>query len=124
MGKPVKGMRQFTSHQRREIRSKLIEKYGAFCQICIQEHMSPIVAQIDMDSRYEDNSFSIDHIIPLNDGGPNVFENMQPTHIACNERKGSANGGGHVRSNRKPRTARPVVTQLTGNRLAYSSSSY
>jgi 5-methylcytosine-specific restriction endonuclease McrA len=125
MAKPVTGMRAFTSHERRLIRSSLIAQYGLLCQICKEQGKSDSEALISTESTVEDNSFSIDHIVPLADGGPNTRQNMWPTHVACNERKGSSKMQGRVRSNRKPRTgkAKPV-TQVTSPRLAYSSSSW
>lgn len=121
--KAVQGMRAFTSHERRAIRLSLIEQYGAYCQICLQKGKSQQESKILTDVLYEDNSFSIDHIKPLADGGTNTRDNMQPTHVACNERKGSAAKGGRVRSNRRPRTLQKGVTQVTSARLAYSTSS-
>lgn len=121
MGKQVKGMRAFSTYERREIRATLIEKYGAICQICIAQGKSVRVAAIDLQTLREDRSLSIDHIVPLADGGLNVVDNMWPTHIACNERKGSARQPGRVRTNRSPRNEN--VTQVTGSRLAYRSGS-
>jgi 5-methylcytosine-specific restriction endonuclease McrA len=88
MGRQIKGMRAFSSEQRRKIRAALIAKYGANCQICIQKGKSKKAA-IDLSTTREDNSFSIDHIVALADGGINKPSNMWPTHIACNEMKGS-----------------------------------
>jgi 5-methylcytosine-specific restriction endonuclease McrA len=120
MGRKVTGMRAFTSHQRREIRAELIKKYGTVCQLCVKAGKS---AEIDMTTDREDNSFSIDHIVALADGGTNTVDNMWPTHIACNELKGSNKVAGRVRQNRTPRTERENVTYIRGNVLAYSSVS-
>lgn len=95
MTRQIKGMRQFSSKKRREIRALLIEKYGTDCQLCFKP--------INMTHTREDDSFSIDHIIPLADGGANTVDNMHPCHIACNEAKGSAKVPGRVRTNRHPR---------------------
>lgn len=119
MGRQVTGMRAFTSQQRREIRAMLIAKYGTKCQICLSKGRN---AQINMHVERDDRSFSIDHIVALADGGLNEPSNMWPTHILCNEIKGSVSGGSRPRTNRQPR--RQNVTQVTGARLAYSSSSY
>jgi 5-methylcytosine-specific restriction endonuclease McrA len=122
MGRPVTGMRAFTSVERREIRRQLIEKYGLFCQICLAKGNSAIEATIDMSDQYSDKYFSIDHIIALADGGRNTIDNFHPTHIACNELKGSNKVAGRVRQNRRPHANRDV-SQVTGSRLAYSSES-
>lgn len=107
MSKPVKGMRAFTSHQRRVIRAKLIEKYGLTCQIC--------KVSIDLNEIGDRNpkTFSIDHIIALADGGKNEFDNFWPTHAGCNNRKGS--------NFDKALTARKRYTGAA--RLAYTSVS-
>ena len=124
MGKPITGMRAFTSQERRAIRTSLIEQYGLICQICKAEGKSDAQALINTDTTWDDNSFSIDHIVALADGGSNTRANMHPAHIACNERKGSNKVQGRVRRNRQPRTKRETVTQSTSTRLAYSSSSW
>jgi len=122
MGKPVKGMRAFNSHERRAIRAQLLEKYGLYCQICLLQGKNKEKAIISLASTYDDDSFSIDHIVALADGGTNTVDNMHPTHIACNERKGSLAKGGRVRTNRRPRTQQESVKHVTGVRLAYSTS--
>ena len=33
--------------------------------------------------------FTIDHIVPLDKGGPHIFSNLQPAHWICNVRKGN-----------------------------------
>jgi 5-methylcytosine-specific restriction endonuclease McrA len=124
MGRQIKGMRAFTSQQRRMIRADLIRKYGTNCQLCIKKGKSLKSAAIDMSVERDDKSFSIDHIVALADGGTNTPDNMWPTHIACNELKGSNAVAGRVRTNRQPRAERQNVTHVTGVRLAYSSSSY
>ena len=124
MGKPITGMRAFTSQERRKIRTSLIEQYGLICQICKAQGKSDAQALINTDTTWDDNSFSIDHIVPLADGGANTRANMHPAHIACNERKGSGKVQGRVRKNRQPKAKRETVTQSTSTRLAYSSSSW
>lgn len=114
MPKPVIGMRCFTSHERREMRAFLIQKYGKVCQLCKLAGKSPLACAIDMeaDTNRDRRSFSIDHIVPLADGGANVIDNMWPAHKGCNTLKGSEAGG-------TPRKYRRSTT----NRLAYSSVS-
>ena len=123
MGKPVTGMRAFTSQERREIRTSLIEEYGLICQICKALGKSDAQALINTGTTWDDNSFSIDHIVPLADGGANTRDNMHPAHIACNERKGSRKVQGRVRTNRKPRQSNAKRPTSSAPRLAYSSSS-
>jgi 5-methylcytosine-specific restriction endonuclease McrA len=110
MTQPVKGMRAFSTQERRVIRAKLLKKYGSYCQICLSKGRSRDVAAIDMSTRMADNSFSVDHVLALADGGSNTIDNMMPTHRLCNNKKGSKVG-------------RHGVSAVTGPRLAYTSSS-
>ena len=114
MAKPVVGMRCFTSHQRREMRAFLIEKYGEVCQLCKLAGKSKSACAIDMEANtnHDKRSFSIDHIVPLADGGENHIDNMWPSHKGCNTLKGSKAGG-------TPRKYR----SNNRNRLAYTSVS-
>jgi 5-methylcytosine-specific restriction endonuclease McrA len=90
MQRPATGMRAFTSVQRREIRAKLLEEYGPYCQICLQLGASRTLAEIDFTQQNRQPlAFSIDHIIALADGGTNTIDNMWPAHASCNRRKGS-----------------------------------
>jgi len=36
--------------------------------------------------------FTVDHIVPISKGGPHLFGNLQPAHLACNSRKGDRVG--------------------------------
>lgn len=112
MPKPVIGMRCFTSHERREMRAYLIEKYGEVCQLCKIAGKSEMACKINMQANTDrdEKSFSIDHIVPLADGGANHIDNMWPSHKGCNTRKGSKSGG----------TPRKYYRN-TANRLAYTS---
>lgn len=38
-------------------------------------------------------SGSVDHIIPLKDGGPHTYANVQAAHLHCNHRKNHTGGG-------------------------------
>lgn len=119
MAREVKGMRAINAAKRRQIRESLINQYGPYCQICLENGTPQHAAVIDMESRREPRSFSIDHIVALADGGSNTRNNMQPSHQRCNERKGSEHANALAG---KPRR-RQNVTHVTGVRLAYSSSS-
>lgn len=63
--------------------SQIFERDGWTCQICVEP--------IDRDVRFPNSMCaSIDHIIPLSAGGPDVPDNLQATHLVCNIRKGAA----------------------------------
>jgi 5-methylcytosine-specific restriction endonuclease McrA len=86
-------MRQLLSRERREIRVWLLEKYGPYCQLCLQKGLSKAEAEIDLDTYTGSGrgplKWSVDHIIPFSKGGLNVKENMQPAHQSCNRDKGA-----------------------------------
>lgn len=53
---------------------------GWICQICGEP--------VDMDLKWPDpHSASIDHVVPLSKGGSHTLENVQLTHLVCNNRK-------------------------------------
>ena len=61
-------------------RSDVGEKDGWICGICGE----PVDASIQWPDQ---QSPSIDHIIPLSKGGPHSMENLQISHLVCNVRK-------------------------------------
>jgi 5-methylcytosine-specific restriction endonuclease McrA len=114
-------MRCFNPEERREMRAKLLAKFGPYCQICLRQGKSAKDAFIRLDLMENDLSFSFDHILALADGGENVLSNMHPAHIVCNSRKGSISGGSRrMDKESRKRSNKPKVS---GNRLAYSSVS-
>ena len=60
------------------MRQELLARYSWRCSLC---------GKSLKDERSEDIHF--DHIIPFSKGGLTVVENLQPTHGACNLRKGN-----------------------------------
>lgn len=66
---PRKTACKFTSMP--EIKSYVFEKYGKKCLCCGSE-----------------KNVAIDHIIPINKGGENKLENLQPLCKSCNSKKG------------------------------------
>ncbi len=58
-------------------KAQVVEKSNGICALCGEP--------IDMTLKNPDRfSFSIDHIIPLNKGGSNLFDNVQAAHLRCN----------------------------------------
>lgn len=118
MSKQRVGTKKFSSRRTRSIKKKLIEQYGAVCQLCLMAKRPVEFAQIRFDVDGNNNyAWSIDHIVAIGDGGPNTIDNMWPAHRICNERKGSKAGG----SSRRHRVPRREVA--SGPRLAYTSVS-
>ena len=67
----------------RRLATQLMEKTNGKCGICRQP--------IDLELRWpERSSFSIDHILPVHQGGSHQLENLQPSHLQCNMQKGTA----------------------------------
>lgn len=61
------------SHQKREIKRKLISKSGTICKIC--------------GKRFSIDKLTIDHIIPLATGGTWDMGNLQLACNPCNQEK-------------------------------------
>ena len=64
------------SRARTKMKLQLVWEHGKRCAICGKKIKN-----------LED--VTIDHIVPLAEGGKNVIENFQLAHKACNEAKGS-----------------------------------
>lgn len=45
---------------------------------------------------YDQNSFVVDHIVPLARGGSDTIDNKQAAHRSCNLSKGSRTDGGKI----------------------------
>lgn len=59
----------------------VVARYGTDCSVC-GEAIDMALARPDL------MSFSIDHVVPLARGGTHTYENVAPTHLLCNMRKG------------------------------------
>ena len=65
-----------TSRAKTKAKLQLVWERGKRCAICGKK-----IKNLD--------DLTIDHIVPLAEGGKNVIENYQLAHKACNEAKGS-----------------------------------
>lgn len=62
---------------------ELCERDQYICQLCGEP--------VDMDAKHpHPNSATMDHIIPLSQGGTHERNNIQLAHLSCNVRKGAA----------------------------------
>lgn len=62
-------------------RSDVVIRDGGVCQLCLMA--------VDLSLRHPDPmSLSIDHVIPVSKGGPDVCANVQTSHLRCNLTKG------------------------------------
>ena len=62
-------------------------KYGISCHLCKKEinfNLPRSVGKLGWE-----NSFHIDHLIPISKGGNDTIENVRPSHGLCNLKKGS-----------------------------------
>lgn len=61
---------------------EVLEKYGTNCHICNNP--------VDLDAPRGtgkpgwENGLQLDHVIPLSKGGPDILENIRPSHGRCN----------------------------------------
>lgn len=62
--------------------SVVFDRDGWICQLCHK----PVSQDAPKRSKW---SASIDHIIPINDGGPHTYANVQLAHLSCNSSKGA-----------------------------------
>lgn len=70
------------SHISKKIRDAVIEKYGGSCAYCGKSGLTT-------PNPNKDYRAAIDHIVSLNDGGSNDFENLQLLCTPCNASKGT-----------------------------------
>jgi 5-methylcytosine-specific restriction endonuclease McrA len=60
---------------------KILDRDGYMCHICNSE--------IDKNLNYPNYySLSFDHVIPLSKNGEHSMDNIRPSHLICNNRKG------------------------------------
>jgi hypothetical protein len=68
-------------------RRNLANRYGWICQLCLER-----IPDVGWDYEYPDpRRLSIDHIVPISQGGSDNLGNLQPVHAACNSAKGGRN---------------------------------
>ena len=66
---------------------QMISKYGSICYLCNEE--------IDLQAPRQcgkpgwERSFWIEHVIAIDNGGPDTLDNVRPSHALCNLNKGT-----------------------------------
>lgn len=78
------------SARKRKILVRLIAAQGGKCAICGRE-LPPLRYSEDAPHRNQRRDPTIDHIVPLCCGGPNLQSNMQAVCRECNNNKGGFN---------------------------------
>ena len=66
--------------------TEVLKLYGTECHIC-NEQIDLTAPKMQGKDGWE-KGLHLDHLIPLSAGGPNVIENIRPTHALCNLQKG------------------------------------
>ena len=72
----------------RYLDSDILSRYGSDCYLC--KNAIDLSAPRSIGSKGWENSFHIEHVIPLSKGGNDTIENVRPSHGLCNLRKGAS----------------------------------
>jgi len=67
---------------------ELLLKYSTSCYLCKKEIDFNLPRSVGKPGW--ENSFHIDHLIPISKGGNDTIENVRPVHAICNLRKGAS----------------------------------
>ena len=67
---------------------QVIDLYGKCCHICDLPIDMNASRRSGIGKNWE-NGLQIDHLIPINMGGADTLENVRPSHVLCNIKKGS-----------------------------------
>lgn len=63
------------SNKRRKMRRRVIRHHGLKCWLCGRD----IACEAEV---------TLDHVIPVREGGRYEFENLRPAHLLCNQWRG------------------------------------
>ena len=87
---------QYTRQRSSRIKRRQIREIGYLrCHICGRE--------IDPDRRFPDPmSWSVDHVVPIAQGGADHDDNCDGAHLRCNQAKGDGNPGTPQAEHRQP----------------------
>lgn len=66
--------------------SQVLELYGSICYLCNKE-IDMKASRLAGRGQWE-YGLNIDHVMPISKGGPDTIENVRPSHVLCNIRKG------------------------------------
>ena len=73
------------NHEQAFWRREHARRQGGLCAIC----STPMQTGRRAVRRQDPDAASLDHIVPVNAGGADTFENTQAVHGRCNARKGN-----------------------------------
>lgn len=66
----------------------VLKLYGNICYLCNKEIDLNASKRSGIGLNWQ-NGLNIDHVIPISLGGPDTLENVRPTHVLCNIKKGA-----------------------------------
>jgi 5-methylcytosine-specific restriction endonuclease McrA len=79
--RPGEKRRKQAYERLKRLRPKVLEFYGTDCYLCTR----PITIAADV---AHPGALTLDHVVPIAQGGRDTIENLRPAHRACNEDKG------------------------------------
>jgi len=68
--------------------SDVLDKYGRICHLCKKEIDLNASRRSGIGENWE-MGLNIDHVFPISLGGSDTIDNVRPSHVICNLRKGS-----------------------------------
>jgi 5-methylcytosine-specific restriction endonuclease McrA len=78
---PGEHARRRSAKKIRAMRPRIIERYGMTCYLCLR----PILFGT---TSMHPAALTLDHVVPIAQGGRDTEDNLRPAHRACNEDKG------------------------------------
>lgn len=66
--------------------TQVLELYGSNCYLC-GKGIDMTASRLAGRGKWE-YGLNIDHVIPISKGGPDTIENVRPSHVLCNIKKG------------------------------------
>ena len=82
-----RAVKKMSSHVPYTVEDVLL-KYSTSCHLCKKEIDFNLPRSVGKPGW--ENSFHIDHLIPISKGGNDTIENVRPSHALCNLRKGAS----------------------------------
>jgi hypothetical protein len=71
---------------------EVLDKWGSDCHLC-HKPIDLEAPRATFQTGWE-NGLQLDHVIPISSGGPDILENVKPSHGKCNIGKGYVRGKG------------------------------
>ena len=68
---------------------QVIELYGTQCHLCHEDIDFIAPRRSGMGINWE-KGFNVDHVIPISKGGSDTLDNVRPSHVLCNIKKGNS----------------------------------